>query len=552
MFLGSPAYDSVRPLSYQDADVFLLCYKISDPISLYNIKNKWIRELRSHREDLPVVLCGCQADLRTDPVTLSHLGKTGRTPVTTDQALAICCEISAVNYIETSAKFPDEPLSNTSSANSLAEVFELCALAAIKHKNSQNGNNTTKFNQKTKERHINPKRDDSVDTSTESGSFKRSPSINSTMSLFTDTSHLSFGSSSNSNNNNGIGAFKRSPSTNSNLSLAPNVRLASTPQPQLTSTVKRGYASPNNSAASPAADSDYGFNEDRSMTNVSGKLPPLQSPSFSECDSRLSTFSPEPLSESSALPGPNRRRVPNCLPSRGIGKPPRRSTSGTCIAAVGGLNTNNVNLTKPYYRHSAIVSTSDFEARIPPVISENETYHNFYQHSNFSTFTPKSSCSELSHSSKGEHGNTFQQPQINTSSDYGEGDEEVDAKTLTKRESKENDDRMSNKCDQQQVIYDFGGGRRTVVANQGQNKYTKNENKLQRPTTLFKPNTSYYKTTVIPSEPKSLTSDVYGFSNTSSYVTPTGDPQKRMWPQTKVRNISLFCYFFVQASFSYL
>ena len=59
-FLGSPAYDSVRPLSYQEADVFLLCYKISDPISLYNVKNKWIRELRKHRPDVPVILCGCQ------------------------------------------------------------------------------------------------------------------------------------------------------------------------------------------------------------------------------------------------------------------------------------------------------------------------------------------------------------------------------------------------------------------------------------------------------------------------------------------------------------
>ena len=61
---GSPAYDSVRPLSYQEADVFLLCYKISDPISLYNVKNKWIRELRQHRPDVPVILCGCQSDLR--------------------------------------------------------------------------------------------------------------------------------------------------------------------------------------------------------------------------------------------------------------------------------------------------------------------------------------------------------------------------------------------------------------------------------------------------------------------------------------------------------
>ena len=38
--------------------------------------------IRKHRPSpaAPVVLCGCQADLRADPVTASHLAKTGRAP----------------------------------------------------------------------------------------------------------------------------------------------------------------------------------------------------------------------------------------------------------------------------------------------------------------------------------------------------------------------------------------------------------------------------------------------------------------------------------------
>ena len=78
---GSPAYDSVRPLSYAEADAFLVCYKISDPISLYNVKNKWVREVNAYcqaagvNRKVPVVLCGCQSDLRNDPSTLSQLGK---------------------------------------------------------------------------------------------------------------------------------------------------------------------------------------------------------------------------------------------------------------------------------------------------------------------------------------------------------------------------------------------------------------------------------------------------------------------------------------------
>ena len=43
--------------------------------------------IRKHRPSpaAPVVLCGCQADLRADPVTASHLAKTGRAPVSAEQ-----------------------------------------------------------------------------------------------------------------------------------------------------------------------------------------------------------------------------------------------------------------------------------------------------------------------------------------------------------------------------------------------------------------------------------------------------------------------------------
>ena len=120
--------------------------------------------------------------------------------------------------------------------------------------------------------------------------------------------------------------------------------------------------------------------------------------------------------------------------------------------------------------------------------------------------------------------------------------------SLTKMIAKDNDHVLNNTCDKysaekipQQPIYDFGGGRKTVVNGECNMRYGKIENKPQRPTTLFKPNTSYYKTTVIPSEPtSSISNQVYSFSNTASYVTPTGDPQKRIWHQMKVTSNFLF------------
>ena len=96
-FAGSSAYDSVRSLSYAEADVFLVCYKISDPSTLYNVKNKWMPEIRKHRSDAPVILCGCQSDLRRDPEIIAGLSKRGRAPVSSEQALAICCDVGASN-----------------------------------------------------------------------------------------------------------------------------------------------------------------------------------------------------------------------------------------------------------------------------------------------------------------------------------------------------------------------------------------------------------------------------------------------------------------------
>ncbi|QQP58066.1 Uncharacterized protein FKW44_003271, partial [Caligus rogercresseyi] len=77
--------------------------------------------VRRHRPDVPVILCGCHSELRHDSATMAQLSKTGRSPVSIEQALAICCEIQAVNYIETSAK---EGVND--------EAFEVCAIAAMK------------------------------------------------------------------------------------------------------------------------------------------------------------------------------------------------------------------------------------------------------------------------------------------------------------------------------------------------------------------------------------------------------------------------------------
>nr|CAD7198689.1 unnamed protein product [Timema douglasi] len=204
--ISTVAYDTVRPLAYQDARVFLLCFRVSDPDSLDNAVNKkwvkvrfwqlsrvstaedrsdpvgynsgllceegesiatqtttlksnsiagtaratvlslpgspaflpkrttvkhhiagtvkctWYPEIRQHCDNTPVILCGCQSDMRNDIETISSLAKMRRIPVTSEQAVTVSRTVGATTYVETSAK---------TSGKAVRDAFEVAALAAL-------------------------------------------------------------------------------------------------------------------------------------------------------------------------------------------------------------------------------------------------------------------------------------------------------------------------------------------------------------------------------------------------------------------------------------
>jgi GTPase SAR1 family protein len=119
---GREPANSTRALACREADVLLLCYRISDPASLFNAINFWVPELRLHAPTTPLLLVGCQSDMRTDPATLQALAKVGRSPVSAGQALAMSQQMQAVMYVETSSKV---------SARGVATAMELAALTAL-------------------------------------------------------------------------------------------------------------------------------------------------------------------------------------------------------------------------------------------------------------------------------------------------------------------------------------------------------------------------------------------------------------------------------------
>ncbi|KAK2958077.1 putative Transforming protein RhoA [Blattamonas nauphoetae] len=67
---GQEEYDALRPLSYENTNVYLLCYSLDNKGSLENIKQKWNAEVENHGKGVPKILVGTKMDLQdsvTDP-----------------------------------------------------------------------------------------------------------------------------------------------------------------------------------------------------------------------------------------------------------------------------------------------------------------------------------------------------------------------------------------------------------------------------------------------------------------------------------------------------
>lgn len=55
---GQEDYDRLRPLSYPQTDVFLICFSVASPSSFENVTSKWYPEIKHHCPDAPMILVG--------------------------------------------------------------------------------------------------------------------------------------------------------------------------------------------------------------------------------------------------------------------------------------------------------------------------------------------------------------------------------------------------------------------------------------------------------------------------------------------------------------
>eukprot|EP00116_Pleurobrachia_bachei_P008417 sb/3468679/ len=93
---GQEDYDRLRPLSYPQTDIFLLCFSIISRPSFENIKAMWIPEITHHAPGTPMILVGTKSDLRGYKMN-------GVEEITGEDAASLSNDIGSQCYVECSA-----------------------------------------------------------------------------------------------------------------------------------------------------------------------------------------------------------------------------------------------------------------------------------------------------------------------------------------------------------------------------------------------------------------------------------------------------------------
>lgn len=96
---GQEDYDRLRPLSYPQTDVFLICFALDGPTSFENVRNKWYPEIQHHAPGVPFILVGTKLDLRNEAKPGTEHKFT-----TKMQGEALKEELKAFKYLECSAR----------------------------------------------------------------------------------------------------------------------------------------------------------------------------------------------------------------------------------------------------------------------------------------------------------------------------------------------------------------------------------------------------------------------------------------------------------------
>ncbi|XP_077380772.1 rho-related GTP-binding protein RhoH [Festucalex cinctus] len=113
---GQDNLRQIRPRSYQQADVVLVCYSVANRNSLANVRSKWMAEVRENLPTVPVLVVGTHTDLRES-------GSLRGGCVSAAEGRRVAQEVHAKGYLECSSL----------TKRGVEQVFECAVRTAMSH-----------------------------------------------------------------------------------------------------------------------------------------------------------------------------------------------------------------------------------------------------------------------------------------------------------------------------------------------------------------------------------------------------------------------------------
>eukprot|EP01107_Rhizomastix_libera_P013861 TRINITY_DN4065_c0_g1_i2.p1 TRINITY_DN4065_c0_g1~~TRINITY_DN4065_c0_g1_i2.p1 ORF type:complete len:200 (+),score=42.38 TRINITY_DN4065_c0_g1_i2:30-629(+) len=93
---GQEDFDRLRPLSYPDSDIVLICYSVIQRSSFKNVADRWLPEVRHYCPVVPILLVGLKTDLRNDDKNTEFTSST--------EGAELCKSLQLSGFAEASAK----------------------------------------------------------------------------------------------------------------------------------------------------------------------------------------------------------------------------------------------------------------------------------------------------------------------------------------------------------------------------------------------------------------------------------------------------------------
>ncbi|ELP86433.1 Rho GTPase, putative [Entamoeba invadens IP1] len=100
---GQEEYDKLRPMSYPNTNILIICFSIDSRSSFGNVSQRWLPEVKHFCPNAPFLLAATKTDLRESEDVKSRLQMEGNTLISKDECQQLVKKIKALSCCDCSA-----------------------------------------------------------------------------------------------------------------------------------------------------------------------------------------------------------------------------------------------------------------------------------------------------------------------------------------------------------------------------------------------------------------------------------------------------------------